>query len=223
MQSMCPAAPAASPARRRAAPPPPCAGAPRQSPSRASSLDSTRRACGNRPGPGGTAVSCFFQSAARTARSSVRSSSSRICASAARSKNASSRSCRGRGRSASSRSIRSRRGRSPQSHGSPGSSGSAVSRSRKDSGAVEPSSRSQAAGQEAQRLTSRKGPYSSMNRGWVRQVRDVASAPNIRWISTHSPGSERGTGRPGGGSRNPPPRPLWSASRSRSPREPGVS
>ena len=28
MQSMCPAAPAASPARRRAAPPPPCAGAP---------------------------------------------------------------------------------------------------------------------------------------------------------------------------------------------------
>ncbi|CAN4005048.1 Phage holin, partial [Dysosmobacter welbionis] len=43
----------------------------RQSPSRASSLDSTRRACGNRPGPGGTAVSCFFQSAARAARSSV--------------------------------------------------------------------------------------------------------------------------------------------------------
>ncbi len=40
---------------------------------------------------------------------------------------------------------------------------------------MEPSSRSQAAGQEAQRLTSRKGPYSSMNRGWVRQVRDVAS------------------------------------------------
>ena len=115
----------------------------------------------------------------------------------------SSRSCRGRGRSASSRSIRSRRGRRPQSHGSPGSSGSAVSRSRKDSGSVEPSSRSQAAGQEAQRLTSRKGPYSSMNRGWVRQVRDVAPCwPLSGWISQIL-SVLKGTAAPEGGPRDP--------------------
>lgn len=99
---------------------------------------------------------------------------------------------RGRVRSRRIDSMRSRRGRSPASHGSPSSSGSGVSRSKKSNGSRDPNSSALAAGQEAERLISRNGPYSSANRGCSRQVRLVASCPRQRWISHRFSSSRNG-------------------------------
>ena len=103
-------------------------------------------------------------------------------------------------------------------HGSPSS---AVSTVRNVSGAEVPSSSLLAAGQDAASVISRKGPYSSVNRGCSWQVTLVAASPSWRWIWHRPSPSRKGQLPPSSAKQRSPSSSRTRAARRRSPRGPG--